>query len=718
MIPWQQIFDYLSGQFGLGVAVAAAIFFVFYFTQNRAGRLGRWIARCGTRISTWISNLARASKVQLTRTRTWTSRRRVQRYMRKIVNTGTADRPFLTTDLRLEWADEKVSFDSFLREDRFIVVVPTELERDRAVIEGIFLFVSRSLLPRQKRYLSNAQRQAIDLYTTGTILETASRTLADQFNLLFVQSRTVEERAFKYLREFERLSRYGLFDEILLQELDFLGIKGLPLEGSVVISQEFDALLDMLAELSRRQAGVNINLTLERRYCRCGIVIVGRSYKVTEGPEPWVKFIRENLVPRLIDSVYILSAQVNAPLAKEIAQSLSNSYTIAAEGRRKVLYLDSQLDRYHCQLRSRGAGMFTPEENGDLRVKFSTDVNPALDIISANQNGQLVGTISLISSDGNGLIRLDDPSFDSEVQFEQSAIIRRPAVVSVGDKVVATIIKSSGIYRATNVEIVFPAELVESHPSTDEAETPEHDLEELRDEVFSLVAAELASSEVPLGLPWVANLIREQVGEKVFATGWAGAGGLKQLLIELELGQVITGPGVPGWLYDPERHEIPQTGAMPGSYAEVDDVIEVVASCTGAPRLSQRQLRVLFEQLAEEIRENEYELGATSRAVRDRCEALGEPIGRNAINFILKGLRLAGVDLSVGREHVSAEWLRRQYRDHVVAWCRKNGESLTSRQIADVDAWIVGPQTINAPAATERTLFGQEVAYDSVGDQR
>jgi len=361
--------------------------------------------------------------------------------------------------------------------------------------------------------------------------------------------------------------------------------------------------------------------------------------------------------------------------------------------------------------------MFTPEESGDLRVKFATNSDPASDIVSGDEDGRLIGTISLISSDGSGLIRMDDPSFESEVQFRQSAISRRPPVVSVGDKVAATVIKSAnGVYRATNVEVVLSIVLVENQP-IDEVETPERDIEELRGEVFSLVAAELANSEVGLGLPWIANLIRERVGEKVFATGWAGAGSLKQLIIELDLGEVMTGPGLPGWLYDPERHDAPQPRDMAGSYAELDDVVELVASCTGAPRLSQRQLQIFFEQLAEEIRQNGYEMGATGRAVRDRCEALGEPIGRHAISFILRGLRLAGVDLRVGRDHVSAQWLSSQYRDHVVAWCRKNGEALTPRQIADVDAWIMGPEAMNSPPAKERTLLGQDVNYESASDQ-
>jgi hypothetical protein len=162
------------------------------------------------------------------------------------------------------------------------------------------------------------------------------------------------------------------------------------------------------------------------------------------------------------------------------------------------------------------------------------------------------------------------------------------------------------------------------------------DLPALREAMLAEVRRGVAASSRPVALARAAHWLHERFGERVEETDWAGAGSFKALLLNAgNLGFEVTG-GAPGYIVDPARHEL--TEQMARSEPQIDGLVLRISNITGAPALTPHQYRRLFEALSEELARQPYQLTTTSKAVRDRCAALDDPIPRHAINFVLKGV--------------------------------------------------------------------------------
>jgi hypothetical protein len=71
---------------------------------------------------------------------------------------------------------------------------------------------------------------------------------------------------------------------------------------------------------------------------------------------------------------------------------------------------------------------------------------------------------------------------------------------------------------------------------------------------------------------------------------------------------------------------------------ELGELVMRVHNVTQVPVLTSQQYGAIFKTLAEQLSVGPYQLTQTSRAVRDRCLELGEPIARQAVSFVLKGI--------------------------------------------------------------------------------
>ena len=694
----EKVLDLVASRFGVGVAIGFGLFLVFYFTQDRAARFGGW-----------LSTLISRATVRVQRSLTWISRERVERRFRSLV--ASDDRTdYATKRVKLVWIDGLTSLDSFFNAGRFIVRMPTTAYDDSALVDAAFLFVSKALLPTQKRYLSNAQRQAIDLYVSGRLFKASSPTLHDDFVARYQTDFAADELAYQYIREFERLARYGLFDEILLRELEFLGHKALPPSGNQVVARDVDALLQLLARISRRQPNEEINLTLERRYVRVGVVLVGKAHKVDVGPEPWVNYVRAQLASRMIDSVHLLAASPNRGLVDGIARMLSAEYSRGESGFSHVLYAGTTLDRYHLELRTTRASLFTPDGDTEL-MSLLADRTSIEDIMVGAADGRILGSVTVApSATQPGRIRLDDPAIDAEVACPTSAVDPDQALVG-GDRVSLALVETdSGLYAASAVRRVLELS-VASGDRTRPAVSPlsvESDVEgavvvELLDidldDVRLFVDNALASSDEPLPLAQVANELIAEFGEALPQEGWLGYGSLKPLLRATEVGEIHQPPRTAGWLLDPARHERPESAAVTAVRKSVQSsVVERVCAATGAPRLSSEQMRSMFQALEAEcaaqvpdIRDTR-EMNALTKRVRDRCEDLGVPVTRSSIDFVVNGYRFTSA--LRGREAgISAAELSDLFRENLRRLIGREGLEISPREMREIDAWVAADET-------------------------
>lgn len=194
----------------------------------------------------------------------------------------------------------------------------------------------------------------------------------------------------------------------------------------------------------------------------------------------------------------------------------------------------------------------------------------------------------------------------------------------------------------------------------------------------------------------VAQEVIEDIGAQVTKTRWAGAGTFKNLLQSVEGRgfEILTAPGSPGYLYDPERHARPSievpTDELPSLPASIATFVRRVHQVTGTPALLPRQYRLVFEAIADELKEHPYNINATSKAVRDLCIERGDSISRANVSFILRGIYYAGHRFGKDPEENTAINLATVFRKNVLTLINDAQLELTEDEPAMLDEWILG----------------------------
>jgi hypothetical protein len=109
---------------------------------------------------------------------------------------------------------------------------------------------------------------------------------------------------------------------------------------------------------------------------------------------------------------------------------------------------------------------------------------------------------------------------------------------------------------------------------------------------------------------------------------------------------------------------------------------------TEVPYLTPERFAAVFDEVAKEVGGNGYDVVHTSRVVRDRLAAAGQPVARVAITFILRGL--AYVLLDFGSRPHSAGELAAAFRVSVLGMCRNARLELNDEEKQLLDRWLVG----------------------------
>jgi hypothetical protein len=129
------------------------------------------------------------------------------------------------------------------------------------------------------------------------------------------------------------------------------------------------------------------------------------------------------------------------------------------------------------------------------------------------------------------------------------------------------------------------------------------------------------------------------------ANGWMGFGTLKNLIEALSIDNLELETRKPGFAYIAGMHPVPEPDGedeltpVPVGLAKIRLNVDV-------PLLRPSRYRSIFEALADELAVNPYRMSDTGKAVRDSLHESGIDVGRGSINFILKGISLAGHDFS------------------------------------------------------------------------
>ena len=240
-------------------------------------------------------------------------------------------------------------------------------------------------------------------------------------------------------------------------------------------------------------------------------------------------------------------------------------------------------------------------------------------------------------------------------------------------------------------------------PAPDE---PEARWDAIRDRVVELVARMVAESPEPVVMGRAAHAAIHEAGPLITETRWLGKGTFKNLLLSVPglPFQVVASP-LPGYLFDPARHAAPADRGAGDGLAEAGEemasLIRRIHQLTDAPKLTPRQYRVLFRVMAKELARAPYSLMSTGKAVRDQCVERGEPIARQSITNVLRGLGYAGYRFGEG-EH-RAEDLADAYRGNVLNLLRQAQVTLSDDELRMLHEWLTAapsdPSAAGEPSA-------------------
>lgn len=342
------------------------------------------------------------------------------------------DAPFLTDRMKVEWVDPGTSRESFLQNGRIVVRLRFDDRKDQNVVHAASLFVSTSLLFKAKKYLGEAQRDSLDLYVTAKLLEQADDGLVDVFLSEYLLPRTDEDsRVSEYFAAYETLARAGLFFDVLLREVDFLGAKVFGRRSIPDLPPEVDAVIDMLETLALRAWRERVDLTLLREYCRTAVVIVGMQEKVEEGIGAWVGFIEGVLVPRNAESIYLLGMWRNRQMLKEIASRFADRYELIASRRATPIFADGiEREAAIVVLQKHDPSVFQPRTS-ERRNRLAT-------ANGAHQTVDVLARVRSFGDQGYGFLELD--TGEGDIFFHLNDCLDPPSFVARGDRVACDLV--------------------------------------------------------------------------------------------------------------------------------------------------------------------------------------------------------------------------------------------------------------------------------------
>jgi hypothetical protein len=243
----------------------------------------------------------------------------------------------------------------------------------------------------------------------------------------------------------------------------------------------------------------------------------------------------------------------------------------------------------------------------------------------------------------------------------------------------------------------------------------------LTEQILEYVKGVVAASESAVPMARAAQMVISRFGDEVLASRWAGAGTFRDLLEGRQNPGFAISSLKPGYLFDPEHHQVPSDG-RPDDLAAMDPVLGSLAyrvhQLTDTPYLTPEEYGQVFRHIAEEVNAHGYFLTRTSKAVRDRCIEEGATIARASVNFILRGITFGGhrFGQNGGDDPLT---LARCFFRNVLGLCESAGLQIDEEERLKISDWLLGEvQKLSAAdAAPAEEAEASETAATGAGEE-
>lgn len=381
--------------------------------------------------------------------------------------------------------------------------------------------------------------------------------------------------------------------------------------------------------------------------------------------------------------------------------SLSGIVSDYKDGKRGSVIPDDGSNKYTFQVNNIHPDSVGKIKNGS-KVFFKAHINGDARIakqvsLAKNnktpQNAKAIseGIIKSYQEGYFGLIEVLDGGpfayFSSEnIQIENRNTLQQ------GDRVTFNLVSTPKGRQALNVG----AKQVIVKPSTEQL-----------DEVAKYVISYVQNSDIPISLGALATQIKNHFGDTVTNTQWYGYGGLKSLLLQLNLTPLVLSPFGPSYLYDPKLHDdpammkenfvdlVPQPNVVNllelkfvEKYPNLFDIAKKANTLTQIPPYLPEEYAFILRVIANEVNNNGFDMSKTQISVRDKCRENGLRIARKAVNRIF--LQITHSGYNIGMQSENALTIGEAIILNIISFGRINGVMFDEQEQNMLRKWILG----------------------------
>lgn len=189
-------------------------------------------------------------------------------------------------------------------------------------------FISKTIIPEAKHYLSKTLSRSIDLFSVKKLIEEEKADLNTQFYNEYCHTEIKEDpKINECFRYYDLIDTEGFFNRILIQELFFLGEKAnfrFTYEDSR-ITNEVVGLINFLKNIvTKKPREKDASLDFVGRLLKTSVILVALGEKRETGdPSPYV-YQMEKLLKLGMENIYLLASGPNIVFAKKIAHRYLN----------------------------------------------------------------------------------------------------------------------------------------------------------------------------------------------------------------------------------------------------------------------------------------------------------------------------------------------------------------------------------------------------------
>lgn len=246
--------------------------------------------------------------------------------------------------ISIQWVTEKETPSEFFKDNKLIIRMRQHVDQNKNFVYASMVFISKALLTKTKKYISQSQRESVDLFVGRKLFEKEKPRIADRFfEDYFAPNALYSSKIMELLEKYEIIDKVGLFFPVLVQELTFLGEKVFYKPRSEKIIAEVTGFINFLQKYAEREVGDQTTpLNFEGAYCRCGIVIVAKSLKREIGAlTPFIRYI-QSLIEKKLENIYLIGSATKENrnfidrISKEVQKEFQLQSYMTKEFRAKI----------------------------------------------------------------------------------------------------------------------------------------------------------------------------------------------------------------------------------------------------------------------------------------------------------------------------------------------------------------------------------------------